>query len=364
MALWIKKIKRKDGSVRNRYYGTVYVPTGERYSNGKPKYRQETASLGNDVGEISRNEALALYLEFHKQVLSEVESEEGIEGLTLYSYSKQYIDYAKNVARKRSWDRDELCLKNLKNYLGDLPLVEITPAKLISYQQKRLKDGMSPQTVNIELSCLRRVLNVAYLQGKYELANPVKRVPFLKTDNKKYRILTQEEQAMLLNSSAPSLKPVLICALATGMRRGEITSLKWSSVDLKNKIITVESERAKSKRSRDIPINEFLLKLLKDIQKTNKTEYVFLNNNGDPFSSPTGVRTSFQNAIKKSKIGKLRFHDLRHTAGTRMSEAGVPLYDVGKILGHSTPLMTQRYAHPTESLKAAVKALEKYFHDN
>ena len=159
-----------------------------------------------------------MYHEFRKQVLAEVEEETNNELLTLPTYSKQYIDYAKNVAKKRSWDRDRICLDNLEQYFGNIPLVNITPAKCISYQKKRLKDGLSPQTINIELSCLRRVLNVASLQGRYDLANPIKRVPFLPTNNKIQRVLTKQEQERLIKFAADSLKPVLICALTTGMR--------------------------------------------------------------------------------------------------------------------------------------------------
>ena len=145
------------------------------------------------------------------------------------------------------------------------------------------------------------------------------------------------------------------------MRKSEIISLRWPNVDLENNIITIEATNSKSKRIKRIPINSLLRKVLFEQKlRTGFSDYVFLNSNGVPYKKQNSLRTCFELARKKSKVEDLRFHDLRHTAATRMVEAGGNIVAVSKILGHADLRTTMRYAHPDNSLKETVEKLGNF----
>ena len=186
--------------------------------------------------------------------------------------------------------------------------------------------------------------------------NPVQKVKlFSEKDAMKERNLTDTEEAELLTQSPDYLKPILVVALNTGMRRGEILSLKWKQVDLNKGYLRVE--QTKSGRNRIVPINGYLHQELLKVKDLNgKSEYVFPNpKTGKPF---TEVKKSFKSACKRAGIHDLRFHDLRHTFATRLIESGVDLITVRDLLGHFSVRVTQRYTHSSQNQKKeAVKLL-------
>jgi integrase len=140
---------------------------------------------------------------------------------------------------------------------------------------------------------------------------------------------------------------------------GEIIGLKWSNVKLDQGYLLLEATNTKSKRERRVPINFIMKELLEELELSRGAS-VFLNSQGKPYHDGIGIRRSFYTARKKAGIEDFRFHDLRHTAATRMVEAGVSLFTVGQILGHTDPKTTMRYAHPDKSLKEGIEALGRY----
>ena len=349
-----RRIRHKDGSVTVMRYITWYLP-----GSGKPV----TRSLG-PASKITKTRA--------KEILSDIKTDlrkNKYEQYTaadplLQEYAKQYIKYARDIQKKRSWGRDEIALKNLCKVLGELPLSRIGSSDLLLYQEKRLNDGRQPRTINIELSVLRRLLNIAKLQNKFDGDNPVSKIKFLEENYGTDRVLAPEEEKRLIQASPDHLRHVLLCALNTGMRRGEVVMLKWDNVDLAHSFILLESSTTKTKQTRKVPINSVLKDMLFMLQNKREHDYVFSNSLDQPFVSGEGIIKAFNLAKKRAKIKNFRFHDLRHTAATRMVESGIPLFTVGQILGHRNPKTTMRYAHPDESLKQGVEALASFNHDN
>ena len=183
----------------------------------------------------------------------------------------------------------------------------------------------------------------------------------LKVDNIKERFLTKQEEEKLLENCTGTfayLKPIIKCALLTGMRRGEILELRWSlNVDLKNRYINLL--KTKNNKIRNIPICNELMEILTELKQNAISDYVFTN----PVTE-TGYKylsKAFRSVCKKAEIKNLTFHGLRHTSATRMVAAGVDLVVVKEILGHADLKTTQRYAHPVPERKLkAIEALEKY----
>ena len=137
------------------------------------------------------------------------------------------------------------------------------------------------------------------------------------------------------------------------MRKGEILSLKWSNVDFKTGHILVEG--TKNGEIHRVPMNGKLTATLEDGKKISKSKYVF-SENRKPYRD---VKTGWWTALKKAKIEGFRFHDLRHTFGSRLRMAGVDIRTIQELMGHKDIKMTMRYSHPTpEHKKNAVKVLD------
>ena len=197
------------------------------------------------------------------------------------------------------------------------------------------------------------------LKWKKAQVNPVREVKFLKEPKEKDRILTEEEEVKLLETvrtghKAKQLESIIITALNTGMRKGEILNLKWENVDFKNRLIIVEG--TKNGEVRKIPMNQKLTATLEGAKKVSKGEYVF-SENGKPYLD---VKTGCWTALENAGIENFTFHGLRHTFGSWLGMAGIDLKTIQGLMGHKDIKMTVRYSHPTpEHKRKAVEILGK-----
>lgn len=142
-------------------------------------------------------------------------------------FAKTYLDHAKT--NKRSWQRDEGLLKNLLPFFGNRLLSDINPFLIESYKKKRL-DEVKPATVNREIALLKHMYNLAIRWGRV-ITNPMRDVRLLREENVQERILNQEETEKLLGGCTEYSRPIVLTALHTGMRLGEVLSLKWDQVE-------------------------------------------------------------------------------------------------------------------------------------
>jgi len=174
----------------------------------------------------------------------------------------------------------------------------------------------------------------------------------LKVIYKMERILSDEEAERLIESSGESLRPVVIVALNTGMRKSEILDLKWKDVNFRHRFIYVE--RSKNYRSRKIPMNSAVYEELRKL-RLNRSKYVFTQKKSS--KRLRCVASAFTIACRKVGFEGLRFHDLRHTFATNLVINGIDLVTVKEILGHSDISMTVRYSHPSDRRK--MEAVER-----
>jgi integrase len=140
----------------------------------------------------------------------------------------------------------------------------------------------------------------------------------------------------------------------TGLRRGEVLKLHWVSVDFTRRLLTVEGRNAKSRQTRHVPLNEEATSVLRRWREQS-------GNSGRVFDATTGFRTAWGKALKRARISKFRWHDLRHHFASRLVQRGVPLNTVRDLLGHSSVQMSLRYAHlaPDQRREAVAKLNEK-----
>jgi len=201
------------------------------------------------------------------------------------------------------------------------------------------------------------MFNLAIDNGLYD-KNPIEKIKKYREDNFKVRYLETDEEERLfiaIDELFPYLRPIVKCALYTGMRKSEILKLQWSQIDFKYKFIEVLA--SKSGKSRKIPISTKLFKILTCL-KNNNNKYVFVN--PKTVTAYKDIKKSFNIVTKKANVLNFRFHDLRHTATTRMA-AKMPIPVLQEILGHAKISTTMRYAHvmPAQKRKA-IEVLDSY----
>jgi integrase len=277
--------------------------------------------------------------------------------------------------RKRS-DHYEETFRYLRLRLGGLMLRDVTRGDLERFAADlRVKPGikgrsLSPATIRKVLSVTKTLFKWATERGDLDASPAVGiKKPGLSETIHRTRYLSRDEWVRLEAVASPALRPMLTLAVNTGMRLGEVALLRWGDVDLRGQILHVPQETKTG--TRPVPLNatakttlEELDRLRREVAKrTNQLpEYVFVREDGSDFTSPADrnrLSRATVNAMRGAGVTGASFHTLRHTAASWMVTAGVPLYEVGKILGHATPLMTQRYAHLTpDHLRNAVAALD------
>jgi integrase len=248
--------------------------------------------------------------------------------------------------------------KNLNAFFGDCTLTQVTPRLISEYKAKRRKDGVKPATVNRELAALKKSFNLALKEWQWVSENPVMRVSMERENNKRDRWLRDDEEARLLEACPEWLRELVIFALNTGMRLSEILRLMWKDVDLGRKTLTVMKSKNTAKRT--IPLNGTVCRMLriKSLGEPKESEFVFPSK-ARTMLSKYNVGRAFRKAVKRAKVEDFKFHDLRHTFGTRLVQNGKDIYKVQVLLGHKTAAMTQRYAHHyPESLRDAVEVLD------
>lgn len=230
-------------------------------------------------------------------------------------------------------------MKVLRAYFGNKYLDEVTVMAVEKFKTTRMKT-VSYATVNRALSCLKSLFNKAIAWDKFHGENPVSKVGMLRENNKRLRYLEKEEISRLISNCRGHIKPIVIVAVNTGMRLGEILGLKWHDIDFKRDIIYLYETKNGDKR--EIPMNLVVKKTLIARRKHPESAYVFYKKDG---TRMIAVRKSFFTALKKSGIKDLRFHDLRHTFASQLVMAGIDLNTVRELLGHKSLDMTLRYSH-------------------
>jgi len=254
---------------------------------------------------------------------------------------------------KKGWKTDQHIINRLKKDFRGKYLFEITPQDIERFKLERLKetigeDGLktiSPATINRQLDVLSNIFNKAVIWGKLQ-KNPMKMVQSLKVTPGRTRFLEREEIVKLLSNCTHNLKPIVILALFTGMRRGEIFGLKWRDVDFKRNVITLLD--TKNGEKREVPISEQVKTALIKVRKHPDSAHIFCSEKGEPVHD---IRKSFSTALKKSGIVAFRFHDLRHTFASQLVMSGIDLNTVRELLGHKDMTMTLRYSHLAPSHK-------------
>lgn len=311
------------------------------------------------------------------------ELEEGLNGIRrqrarLFSLAaREWLDLKRSVLSLRSVQIEQANLKHLGPYFDRTLIGDIEAADISRYQQRRLAEGAAAKTINLEVGTLRAILRKNRLW-----ANVQPDVKMLSAREDVGRAISQNEESRLLAECAASrsrsLYPAVTVALATGMRYSEIRLLRWKQIDLEKHTLTVGDSKTEAGAGRPIPMNDRAYQVLgmwaSHFPNRDPQHYVFPTEKcgaaGDAFRpcvyatdpmTPIGDWKEAWEAAKERAKVSCRFHDLRHTACTRMLEGGAPFSVVATILGWSPSTavrMARRYGHIGQAAqREAVKAL-------
>jgi len=246
-----------------------------------------------------------------------------------------------------------------KKGLGNVPVCELNQQRVEKFLNDRMAEKkLSPATRNRHLAHLSSMFNRGKEWGLIT-SNPAQGIKPLRENGARTRFLDGDEIERLLAASTQTFRPILVTALHTGMRKGEILKLRWSDVDFNNSIITIQE--SKSGKKRMLPMDDTVCETLKVLPSRFKKGYVFPSPMGE--GKPLyDCRKQFSNAVKQADIHNFRFHDLRHTFASHLVMSGVDLMTVKELLGHATLTMTMRYTHlaPDHRMRA-IKILDSAY---
>lgn len=276
--------------------------------------------------------------------------------------------YINNVlpAKPKAIRKQTALLQWWRAEIGSNTLADVTPSMIAECRDK-LANGItshaklrSPATVNRYLAALSIALTTAVKEWGWLEDSPMRKVTKPKESRGRVRFLSDDERMRLLKickeSSNPYLYVVVVLALSTGMRQGEIMGLTWDVVDL-NQGRAILHETKNGER-RAVAITGHALELLKELSKVRRIDSNLLfpskENAPQKPQKPMDLRSPWETAVKKAELRDFKFHDLRHSAASYLAMNGASLAEIAEVLGHKTLQMVKRYAHLSEGHTARV----------
>jgi len=272
----------------------------------------------------------------------------------------------RKVSGLRSVKPARVALRATVEYFGSQVIKSITHSdveryKILRLETPTLRGQRAIASVNRELESMRAVMRFAVREGwlaksPFEMGAPL----ISKADEtQRERILTHDEEELLLAvccEKRSHLRPIIIAALDTAMRRGELLRLRWSDVNIADHTISIRSKNTKTFKARVVAMTPRVLSELKQLWARSPF---------DPEGLVFGITSTFKNAFaaarKSAGIENFRFHDCRHTAITRMISAGIPPMEVMKLSGHTQMTTFARYINPNDqSLRRAAERLDEF----
>ena len=272
---------------------------------------------------------------------------------TLSDLIRRYrAEHLPTAGLRSTRDRNEY-LRFWDEQLGKFTLAEVTAAKIVEVRNKlsagvtRRGRKLAPASVNRYLSALRHCLSIGVRDFELLDDNPMRKVKQLAEPRGRVRFLSATERDALLReckAHSEALHLIVVVALSTGARRGEVLGLRWPDVDMQRGMLTFQQTKNGERRS--VPLVNFAAERMREHARVRKigSDLVFPGSNGKPLE----IGKMFDRAVARAGIADFRFHDLRHTAASALAMSGASLSEIAEVLGHKTLQMVKRYAHLTE----------------
>ena len=290
-------------------------------------------------------------LEKDRAGLYKSSTQQKIDSLTLEEFMQNHYLPWSQQNQKRPFDDLSRYNNWLKDDLGPLPFCNITADHIEKIIAKMKEAGRATATIRHVTKLVRHILNKASELGIFTGADPCKNIKLQKVQNARLRFLARDEAENLLaelRKTSDRVAQMATMSLYSGMRLGEIFALKWGDIDYEHGIITILD--SKNGEARPIFITDPIRAILCELTKGAPADKLFVTNRGDSvkFLSNTFGRVIDKLALNEGitdRRQRVSFHTLRHTYASWAVMAGVPLFQLGKALGHKSSKMTERYSH-------------------
>lgn len=287
-----------------------------------------------------------------RQVINSWASFIGSSTLRSYFFDT-YLPEAKRRKERPEFDVN-IYINHIDMYFGNSKLSKITKRDLDLWLEDQFKKNLKKSTINKHICLLNKILESAYEMGCFNNYNKrFHKIKQIKISQFHQRFLSAEEIQKVLQcceaSRHPYIKYYVELLLLTGARSGEALAAKWQDINTISKIWTIP--KSKNGKVRYIYLNDQSLVLLARLKDHSSAMHGRINSTDFIFKNPTtqkqykGMHAAWYKIRNEAGIGEVRIHDLRHTYASILVNQGASLYDVQKLLGHSSPQMTQRYAH-------------------
>jgi len=353
MSIHVRNWETKKGEVKTAFVLDYYEPNGTRRREFFDKLSDAKKAQAIIRADILRNEYRL----------------KGEKKLRFEEFAREFGE-RRTKGKRRACRRDPLKparlkedsrLDHLTDYFRGMYLSKITRRQVEDYRSTRLeaqtyrKRTIKPRSINREIALLRRMFNEAVEYG-YLDNNPASRIKMFDEPKKELVIPSNDELDNLIRAAAPHLRPIIILAVQTGMRQGEILNLRWRDVDLEKRSIYLS--KTKSGKPRRVPLTDFVVDILGRLKSAS--EHIFLNpDTGRPIQC---LRTGYTAACRRAGFKDFTFHDLRHCTVSYLLGRGVDPVTVSQIVGHGNLGMTALYSHAlTPNMERAVETLSACF---
>jgi integrase len=387
--------------VPTQYPGVFYLEHHTRKHNGKPdrsfyiRYKRSGKAVDESVGwasrhmnaqktnklraEITQNIKLGVSPQSVKEkrenekndrvAKKHARQQEALGNFTFDQLAEKYIKWAKG--NKKSWQDDKQRYEShLKPTLGQTPIKQITGENLERLKQQLQGKGLAPATVKHCLVIVRHMFNKAIIWEIFNGSNPIKKIKLPRLNNKRSKFLSHEEASLLLDELShisPTVHDQTLLSLHSGLRFGEIASLKWGDIDFKHDIIHVRTPKAGESRHAYMTAEAKAMLQGRTSEDDKPTKLIFPDRDGNRQKS---VSNSFDRTVKKlgfndgiaDNLQRVVFHTLRHTFASWLAMQETPIFTIKELMGHKTLTMTERYAHLIpDHKKQAVKDMADIF---
>lgn len=356
-----KRVELCDTEVRGLYVEVRATSAGQgtyyfRYKSREGKTCHQKIARTTDItlaDAKKRAKALRAEIALGADPRGEAKARKATITLSTF-FDNHYLPHAK--VHKRSWRRDEeLFDLRIREPLGGLRLTDLTRHRIQVLHNAILEEGLAPATADHHVKLLRHALNLA-VDWEMLDKNPAAGVPLFNRDNRIERYMSDVELESLLTvlrtDANRSVCRIAMFLLSTGCRLNEALRATWDQVDESTRVWRVPAANSKSKKGRSIPLNDSALEILKDTGTKDGGGTIFANRKTG--KAYTSIMKVWSRLRAKAGLQHVRLHDLRHQYASFLVNNGRSLYEVQQILGHSSPVVTQRYAHlSTKSLQEA-----------
>lgn len=282
--------------------------------------------------------------------------EENKQIVTLAEFTEEFMEtYSRNNNKPSEIRNKESALRvHLVPYFGAQRLDQIGERDIERFKAQLLETGLSPKSINNYLACLRRLFAVAKEWGVIERVPDVK---WLKVPPQSFDFLDFDEAKALINTAEDTWRGMIVVALKTGLRQGELLELRRSDISPNFRQLRVSRSNfrgqvttTKNGKARDIPLCDHARHALQEQLASHKHELVFCEQNGEAINA-LDCRRPLYRACNTAGLREIGWHVLRHSFASHLVMLGAPLKVVQELMGHGSMTMTLRYAHLSPQAK-------------